>query len=150
MRRSDYIETREGQIHEKLKRSLDVLYLSVNQEPKSKNSITTQEKKDFRESIKKQLNKQKRKAFRGNIILEIDFQTTKDNPPAIQTLAKNYLDLKELKVLNNLVSAYFDIAEVNAIEHRRMRMADYIRELDAVLKSAGRRLLDHAGSVSNE
>ena len=65
-------------------------------------------------------------------------------------IAKNYLDLKELKVLNNLVSAYFDIAEVNAIEHRRMRMADYIRELDAVLKSAGRRLLDHAGSVSNE
>jgi len=63
-------------------------------------------------------------------------------------IAKNYLDLKELKVLNNMVSAYFDIAEVNAIEHKPMRMADYISELDAVLKSTGRALLNHAGSIS--
>jgi hypothetical protein len=65
-------------------------------------------------------------------------------------IAKNYLDFKELKVLNNLVSAYFDIAEVNAIEHKPMRMADYIRELDAVLKSTGRALLTDAGTVSHE
>ena len=65
-------------------------------------------------------------------------------------IAKNYLDLKELKVLNNLVSAYFDIAEVNAIEHKPMRMADYIRELDAIMKSTGRSLLDNAGKVSHE
>jgi len=32
--------------------------------------------------------------------------------------------------LNNLVSAYFDLAELNAIEQREMRMADYVRELD--------------------
>jgi len=65
-------------------------------------------------------------------------------------IAKNYLDLKELKVLNNLVSAYFDIAEVNAIEHKPMSMADYIRELDAILKSAGRKLLKNAGSISKD
>ncbi len=65
-------------------------------------------------------------------------------------IAKNYLDLKELKVLNNLVSAYFDIAEVNAIEHKPMRMADYIRELDAILKSTGRKLLKNAGSISKD
>lgn len=65
-------------------------------------------------------------------------------------IAKNYLDLKELKVLNNLVSAYFDIAEVNAIEHKAMRMADYIRELDAIMKSTGRALLAGAGTVSRE
>lgn len=65
-------------------------------------------------------------------------------------IAKNYLDLKELKVLNNLVSAYFDIAELNAIEHKPMCMADYIRELDAILKSTGRALLDNAGKVSRE
>jgi hypothetical protein len=65
-------------------------------------------------------------------------------------IAKNYLDLKELKVLNNLVSAYFDIAEVNAIEHKPMRMADYIRELDAILTSTRRKLLNNAGSVSHE
>lgn len=65
-------------------------------------------------------------------------------------IAKNYLDLKELKVLNNLVSAYFDIAEISAIEQQPMRMADYIRELDAILKSTGRALLGNAGKISHE
>ena len=41
-------------------------------------------------------------------------------------VAKNYLDETELKLLNNLVSGYFDIAEVNAIEHKPMYMRDYI------------------------
>jgi hypothetical protein len=65
-------------------------------------------------------------------------------------IAKNYLNIKELKVLNNLVSAYFDIAEVNAIEQKPMRMADYIRELDAILTSTNRKLLDNAGRVSHK
>jgi hypothetical protein len=65
-------------------------------------------------------------------------------------IAKNYLDIKELKVLNNLVSAYFDIAEVNAIEQKPMRMTDYIRELDMILKSTNRKLLDNAGGVSHK
>jgi hypothetical protein len=64
-------------------------------------------------------------------------------------IAKNYLDEKELKVLNNLVSAYFDLAELNAIEQREMRMADYVCELDTILGSAGRKLLDNAGSISH-
>lgn len=63
-------------------------------------------------------------------------------------IAKNYLSEQELRVLNNLVSAYFDLAELNAIEQREMRMADYVRELDSILKSTGRRLLDNAGTVS--
>ena len=54
------------------------------------------------------------------------------------SVAKNYLDEPELRVLNNLVSGYFDIAEINAIEHRPMTMNDYIRQLDAVLTSGGR------------
>lgn len=64
-------------------------------------------------------------------------------------IAKNYLSETELRVLNNLVSAYFDLAEVNAIEQREMRMADYVRELDSILKSTGRKLLDNAGTISN-
>lgn len=63
-------------------------------------------------------------------------------------MAKNYLEEKELKVLNNLVAAYFDLAELNAIEEREMRMADYIRELDTILKSAGRKILSDAGAIS--
>ena len=64
-------------------------------------------------------------------------------------IAKNYLSEQELKVLNNLVSAYFDLAELNAIERREMRMADYVRELDTILGSAGRKLLTNPGSVSH-
>lgn len=63
-------------------------------------------------------------------------------------IAKNYLEEKELKVLNNLVAAYFDLAELNAIEEREMRMADYIRELDTILNSAGRKILSNAGTIS--
>ena len=62
-------------------------------------------------------------------------------------VAKNYLSQKELKVLNNLVSAYFDIAEINAMEEKQMRMADHLRELDAILSSTGRKLLDNAGKI---
>lgn len=65
-------------------------------------------------------------------------------------IAKNYLDEQELRVLNNLVSGYFDIAEIAAIEHRPMYMRDYIAQLDAVLSSGGRKLLDGAGNVSHQ
>ena len=63
-------------------------------------------------------------------------------------VAKNYLSEKELRVLNNLVSAYFDLAELNAIEERAMRMADFVRELDTILSSASRKVLQDAGKVS--
>jgi len=63
-------------------------------------------------------------------------------------IAKNYLSEQELKVLNNIVSAYFDFAELNAIEEREMRMADFVRELDRILSSAGRKLLENAGTIS--
>jgi hypothetical protein len=62
--------------------------------------------------------------------------------------AKNYLSIQELRVLNNLVSAYFDLAELNAIEQREMRMADYVRELDNILTSTGRNVLENAGKIS--
>jgi len=64
-------------------------------------------------------------------------------------IAKNYLEEKELKVLNNLVAAYFDLAELNAIEEREMRMSDYIRELDNIMSYSGRKVLDGAGTISH-
>jgi|APSaa5957512535_1039671.scaffolds.fasta_scaffold35795_2 hypothetical protein len=63
-------------------------------------------------------------------------------------IAKNYLSAKELRVLNNLVSAYFDLAEINAIEEREMHMADYVRELDTILGSTNRKVLDNAGTIT--
>ncbi|MBB86063.1 MAG: cell filamentation protein Fic [Xanthomonadales bacterium] len=64
-------------------------------------------------------------------------------------VAKNYLSEQELRVLNNLVAAYFDLAELNAIEQREMRMADYVQELDNILSSTGRKLLADAGKISH-
>lgn len=72
--------------------------------------------------------------------------------PALKDIgiAKNYLDESELKVLNNLVSGYFDLAEINAIEHKPMYMDDYVKQLDSVLSSGNRKLLTGSGSVSHK
>ena len=72
--------------------------------------------------------------------------------PALKDIgiAKNYLEENELKILNNLVSGYFDLAEINAIEHKPMYMDDYVKQLDSVLSSGNRKLLTGAGSVSHK
>ena len=72
--------------------------------------------------------------------------------PALKDIgiAKNYLQESELKILNNLVSGYFDLAEINAIEHKPMYMDDYVKQLDLVLSSGNRKLLEGAGSVSHK
>jgi len=72
--------------------------------------------------------------------------------PALKDIgvAKNYLQEDELKILNNLVSGYFDLAEISAIEHRPMYMEDYVKQLDMVLTSGNRKLLTGAGSVSHK
>jgi len=71
--------------------------------------------------------------------------------PALKDIgvAKNYLTESELKILNNLVSGYFDLAEISAIEHRPMYMSDYVQQLDSILSSGGRKLLQGGGTVSH-
>ena len=71
--------------------------------------------------------------------------------PALKDIgiAKNYLSESELKILNNLVSGYFDLAEISAIEHKPMYMSDYIRQLDSILTSGNRPILEGLGSVSH-
>ena len=72
--------------------------------------------------------------------------------PAIKDIkiAKNYLDENELKILNNLVSGYFDFAEIMALEHRPVYMMDYVKQLDTILQSTGRPLLTGSGSISHQ
>lgn len=72
--------------------------------------------------------------------------------PALKDIgiAKNYLQKNELKVLNNLVSGYFDLAEINAIEHKPMYMDDYVKQLDTVLSSGNRKLLVGSRTVSHK
>ncbi len=72
--------------------------------------------------------------------------------PALKDIgvAKNYLKEDELKILNNLVSGYFDLAEINAIEHKPMYMSDYVEQLDSILTSGNRKLLEGSGKVSHD
>ena len=69
--------------------------------------------------------------------------------PALKDIgiAKNYLNEDELKILNNLVSGYFDLAEISAIEHRPMYMSDYVEQLECISNLADNwlGLVDHYG-----
>jgi len=60
------------------------------------------------------------------------------------------LDENELKILNNLVSGYFDFAEIQAMRRNVMYMKDYVEHLDRVLASNGEELLENAGSISHK
>lgn len=43
-----------------------------------------------------------------------------------------------MKILNNIVSGYFDFAEIQAMRHHPMYMSDYVEHLDNVLKTTGK------------
>ena len=73
-----------------------------------------------------------------------DFPTLKDIG-----IVKNYLNEEELKILNNIVSGYFDFAEIQAMRHHPMYMSDYVEHLDNVLKTTGEKLLQGAGTISH-
>ena len=78
--------------------------------------------------------------------------TFKGDIPVLQdvVIAKNYLNEEELKILNNLVSGYFDFAEIQAIRHNPMYMQDYIKQLDMILSSTGEKMLNGSGSISHK
>ena len=65
-------------------------------------------------------------------------------------IAKNYLNEKELNLLNRIVTAYLEFAELQALEHKPMYMKDWIAKLDDFLKLSGRELLTHAGKISHD
>ena len=65
-------------------------------------------------------------------------------------IAKNYLTKDELFRLNRLVSAFFDLAEIKAQEHTKMRMADWVAELDKFAENFGKGALRDAGSISHD
>ena len=85
------------------------------------------------------------KPFMGLTTFAGDYPTRNDI-----MVAKNYLNEDELKILNNLVSGYFDFAEIQAMRRKPMYMADYISQLDNILASTGESLLVGAGKVSHK
>jgi hypothetical protein len=64
-------------------------------------------------------------------------------------IAKNYLSVQELEKLNRLVSAYFELAELRAMNKRVMHMTDHIASLDTLLSNYGEGVLIGAGKVTH-
>lgn len=85
------------------------------------------------------------KPFMGLTTFSGELPTGKDI-----TVAKNYLTADELKILNNLVSGYFDFAEIQAMRRNAMYMSDYVAQLDNILSSTGEKLLTDAGRISHQ
>lgn len=84
------------------------------------------------------------KPFMGLTSFTGDFPIAKD-----VVVAKNYLSEEELKYLNNIVSGYFDFAEIQAMRRRMMYMSDYVEHLDNILKTTGENVLVGAGEISH-
>lgn len=66
------------------------------------------------------------------------------------SIAKNYLNEDEIKLLGLLVEQYLAFAETMAQQRTPMYMADWIQRLDSILQLNGRELLTHAGKISHE
>ena len=132
---------------------LDLYATSVDYDPKSADSV------EFFKIVQNKLHF----AAHGHTAAEVIYERADSEKPFMGLtsfsgssptakdikIAKNYLDADELKVLNNLVSGYFDFAEIQAMRKRPMYMRDYITQLDNILGSTGEKLLSDAGKVSH-
>ncbi len=133
---------------------LDLYATSVDYDPKSNESI------EFFKIVQNKLHY----AAHGHTAAEVIYDRAdadaefmgltnfKGDMPTLNDvkIAKNYLTEEELKILNNIVSGYFDFAEVQAIRHNPMYMQDYITHLDNILTSTNENLLIGAGKVSHQ
>ena len=135
------------------RQGLDLYATSVDYNPKSSESIAffkmVQNKLHYAahghtaaEVIYERANAEQ--PFMGLRNFSGDFPTLKDIG-----IAKNYLNEEELKILNNIVSGYFDFAEIQAMRHNPMYMSDYVEHLDNVLNTTGEKLLQGAGTISH-
>ena len=74
------------------------------------------------------------------------------NTPQLQdiSIAKNYLDEKELRALGQIVSGYLDFAERQAERQVPMKMQDWANHLDSILLATGEEVLRNAGKISSK
>ena len=133
---------------------LDLYATSVDYDPKDEKTI------EFFKIVQNKLHY----ATHGHTASEIIFEradaekpfmgltTFKGEIPILSDviIAKNYLNEEELKILNNLVSGYFDFAEIQAIRQKPMYMEDYIKQLDSILSGTGEKVLEGSGIISKD
>jgi hypothetical protein len=74
------------------------------------------------------------------------------NKPTKQEIeiAKNYLNEDELNVLNRMVTAYLELAELQALNRKPMYMKDWIERLDNFIQMTGNNILQNAGTISHQ
>lgn len=65
-------------------------------------------------------------------------------------IAKNFLNQEELTVLNKMVTAYLEVAELQALNRKPMYMKDWLARLDDFLQMTGNEILNHAGTISHK
>ncbi len=65
-------------------------------------------------------------------------------------IAKNYLQADELNILNRMVTAFLEIAEIQALDKKPMYMKDWTKQLDVFLKMTGKEILLHSGKISHQ
>lgn len=133
---------------------LDIFSTSIDYDPNAELSI------QFFQTVQNKMHW----AVHGNTAAEIVYQradstklnmgmlSLKGTKPTKQEaqIAKNYLDENELNMLNRMVTAYIEIAEIQAMSQTPMYMKDWIERLDDFLKMTGKDILDHAGKISHE
>ena len=133
---------------------LDLYATSVDYDPRTPESIT------FFKIVQNKLHY----AAHGHTAAEVIYERADSDKPFMGltvfagdhpslkevVIAKNYLTEEELKVLNNLVSGYFDFAEIQAMKRKPMYMADYIKQLDNILSATGEKVLQNSGRVSHQ
>jgi hypothetical protein len=133
---------------------LDIYATSIDYEPKSDMSI------QFFQTVQNKMHW----AAHGHTAAEIIYQridATKpnlglthikgDKPTKQETeVAKNYLTEPELNRRNRMVSAYLDLAEIQALNRKPMYMTDWAGKLDEFIKISGNDILDHLGSISHQ
>ena len=73
-----------------------------------------------------------------------------DRVKADTIIAKNYLKEDEINILNRIVTAYLEFAELQAIRKKPMYMRDWLEKLDDFLKMTDNEILNHAGTISHE
>ena len=66
------------------------------------------------------------------------------------SIAKNYLNEKEISKLNRIVTMFIDYAELMAEDGVVMKMQDWVRETDTFLRANRRNVLLDKGKISHE
>lgn len=132
---------------------LDIYATSIDYDPKNKLSV------DFFKTVQNKMHY----ATHGNTAAEVIFYRVDSNKENLGLtnfkgnyptrseieIAKNYLTHEELNILNRMVSAYLDIAEINALDRHPMTMQDWVNELDSFLKMTRKDILKSGGKISH-